>query len=98
MLDILMPLMSTLAMFVILGVFFYLRYLNRKDAQQTLRATIEHGIELTPGFLSVTGDSNWSPNRDLRRGTITGDYGIVENWTEPVAATAIISPVRRRVP
>jgi hypothetical protein len=70
MVEILIPitLFLSLAVVVILGLYF--RYRARAEVQQSLRAAIDRGQELTPEFLKLLGDPPKSPQADLRRGII----------------------------
>lgn len=75
-----------IVMFVVIGVvlctYLYLRFRTRREVQETVRAAIERGQELTPEVLeSLTGDGPGG-QRDLRKGVI---------WLALAAALGILA-------
>ena len=65
---------------ILLGVFFWFRYMGRKDTQQTIRMAIDKGQELTPELIDRLGHPKPAKNRDMRLGVIwlavAGAFGI----------------------
>ena len=52
---------------VIIGLFFWFRYRARGEMQQTIRAAIDKGQELTPELVESLGSQQKSPkDKDLR--------------------------------
>jgi hypothetical protein len=74
--DILIPLVSIISIPLVFCVAFYYRYRSRKDMQNTLRAAIEKGQELTPETLELIGGPPVPKDRDLRRGILTSTSGL----------------------
>lgn len=71
MVEILVPITLFIAMTVIFCLFFWFRYRARVDLQQTLRAAIEKGHDLTPELIaSLGGSAQRSKHRDLRLAVI----------------------------
>jgi hypothetical protein len=67
--DDLIPITLFLMIGVVLCMFFYFRHRTRQEMQQTVRAAIERGQELSPEVLeALIGDPGGS--RDLRRALI----------------------------
>jgi hypothetical protein len=65
--------LTTGAVFIL---FFYFRFRTRRELQQTLRAAIDKGAELTPEVLDRLGEPTRPKNADLRRGLIALFVGI----------------------
>jgi hypothetical protein len=55
---------------------FYFRYKTRRELQETLRAAIQSGQELTPEALERIGGPPAPKDTDLRRGVITSAVGL----------------------
>ena len=82
----------------VIALNFYFRYRTRQAVQQTIRAAIEQGQELTPEVLEGLTDSLNSRNGDLRRGIISLTIGVAifafcmllgkEDATAPLTAIA----------
>jgi hypothetical protein len=64
------PIVMFLSVALIFSLFFFFRFRTRKEIQQTLRAAIEQGQELTPDILDRLGETR-SGVADLRRGVIS---------------------------
>lgn len=74
--DVIVPVVSIIALPATVCVWAYFRYRARRDIQQTVRTAIENGQELTPEFLEILGGGGASGDRDLRRGVITSAVGL----------------------
>ncbi len=67
MVEILVPMTMFIGMTVSICLFFWFRYRARVNLQQTLRAAIEKGHEITPELVaSLGGSAQRSKYRDLR--------------------------------
>ena len=81
-LGILIPILLIIAIAVVLCVYFYLRDRTSQSVQETVRAAIEQGQQLTPEILERLGQtprrarSERSANADLRRGVILITVGL----------------------
>ncbi len=64
------PLVMFIGLTVIFSLFIFFRYRSRRELQQTLRAAIDKGQELTPDIVERLGNPPVSADRDLRRGLI----------------------------
>ena len=61
---------------VVMGLWLYFRYRSRQAVQQTVRAAIEKGQELSPELLESLGQPKVSGDADLRRGVVSLAIGI----------------------
>lgn len=94
----LIPIVLFLTIGGVIALNFYFRYRTRQAVQQTVRAAIEQGQQLTPEVLEGLTDSLNSRNGDLRRGIISLTIGIAvfafgmllgeEDATAPLTAIA----------
>jgi hypothetical protein len=66
----LIPIVMFLGLTAVFIVFFWLRYRARRDMQETFRAALERGQELTPDVIDRLGHPKESPQKDLRLGVI----------------------------
>jgi len=65
-----------LAFIVVAFLFFYFRFRTRQVYQDTLRAALDKGLELTPEMIESLGEKKPPKNADLRRGIIGLGIGI----------------------
>jgi len=72
--DTLVPLSMFVGMAVVISLFFMFRYRARRDLQNTLRAAIDKGQELTPEIIERLGTPPSAKDRDLRRALVS--FGI----------------------
>jgi hypothetical protein len=70
------PITLFLCLAVVVVLFLYFRYRSRREAQQTVRAALEKGVQLTPELLQQLGEPQRPRNSDLRRGVIAMSLGI----------------------
>lgn len=61
---------------IVLGLFYYFRYRSRAQMQQTVRAALERGQELSPELVDRLGEPRKSAMHDLRRGSIAVSIGV----------------------
>ena len=73
---ILVPIVALLCIAVVPGLYFYFRYRTRRELQNTLRAAIERGLELTPQLLEQLGEPAQHKDADLRRGVLAIAVGV----------------------
>ena len=73
---ILVPIVALLCIAVVPGLYFYFRYRTRRELQNTLRAAIERGLELTPQLLEQLGEPAQRKDADLRRGVLAIAVGV----------------------
>lgn len=64
--DVAVPLVMFASLTVILCLFFWFRYRNRFDMQETIRLALDKGHELSPEIIDRLGHPKASPDRDLR--------------------------------
>lgn len=64
--DVLIPLVMFCSITIILGLFFWFRYRNRFDMQETIRLALDKGHELSPEIIDRLGHPKASRDRDLR--------------------------------
>ena len=79
MLGIMVPIILFIAIAIVLCVYFYLRHRTSQSIQETVRAAIEQGQQLTPEILERLGQAPLrakSANADLRRGVILITVGL----------------------
>jgi len=69
--EVLIPLSMFVGMSVVISLFFMYRYRARRDLQDTLRAAIEKGQELTPEIIDRLGTPPSAKDRDLRRSLVS---------------------------
>jgi len=53
---------------ILIGMFFWFRYKNRRDLQQTIRLALDKGHELSPELIDRLGHPAPAKNKDLRLG------------------------------
>jgi hypothetical protein len=78
----LVPITLFLVIGAVLVAYFYFRYRSRLEVQQTLRAAMERGQELTPELMEAIGGETSSGPADLRRGML---------WLALAAAVAVMA-------
>jgi hypothetical protein len=78
----LVPITLFLVIGVVLVAYFYFRHRARLEVQQTVRAAMERGHDLTPELLAAIGSEASSGPGDLRRGVL---------WLALAAAVAILA-------
>ncbi len=66
----LVPIVLFLALGGVLVAYFYFRHRSRLEMQQTIRAAMERGHDLSPELLDVIGGEPTGGAGDLRKGTI----------------------------
>lgn len=71
MVEILIPITMFIMFGTIAGLFFYFRFRTRSEMQQTVRAALEKGQELSPELVDRLGEPRRPANTDLRRGVIS---------------------------
>lgn len=64
--DTLIPLVMFASVTIILGLYFWFRYRNRFDMQETIRLALDKGHELSPEMIDRLGHPKASRDRDLR--------------------------------
>lgn len=74
--NLLVPVISVLAIPAVFIAAYYFRYKTRCDLQETLRMAIQSGQELTPEALERIGGPPAPKNADLRRGVIIVAIGL----------------------
>ena len=70
------PIVMFIAIAVVLCVYYYLRHRTGQAVQETVRAAIEHGQQLTPEILERLGQPPRPKKSDLRRGVILISVGL----------------------
>ena len=70
------PIVMFIAIAVVLCVYYYLRHRTGQAVQETVRAAIEHGQQLTPEILERLGQPPQPKKSDLRRGVILISVGL----------------------
>lgn len=73
--EVWIPIVMFVALAVILSFWLYFRFRSRREFQQTVRAAIDRGQELSPDMLDRLGQPRVSGNADLRRGIIAVTIG-----------------------
>lgn len=66
MVEELIPIVMFIGMTIVLCVLFWFRYRSRNDMQQTFRAALDKGQELTPEVIDRLGHPKPAKDRDLR--------------------------------
>lgn len=64
------PIAFFAAITVVLALFYFFKYLARKEMQRTVRVALERGQDLSPELLDRLGEPQKSASGDLRRGLI----------------------------
>lgn len=64
------PITMFLGLTVVMCVLFWFRYRARSEMQQTFRAALDKGQELTPEIIDRLGHPKASKDKDLRLGVI----------------------------
>lgn len=64
------PIAFFAAIAFVLALFYFFKYLGRKEMQRTVRVALERGQDLSPELLDRLGEPQKSPSGDLRRGLI----------------------------
>lgn len=64
--DILVPISMFAGFTVVLSLYFWFRYRNRQEVQQTIRLALDKGTELSPELIDRLGHPEPAKNRDLR--------------------------------
>lgn len=67
-LEILIPITLFIGFFVFLSIFAWFRFRGKKEMQETIRAAIDKGQELSPELIEQLSGPKPRPDRDLRRG------------------------------
>lgn len=67
---------------ILLGVFFWLRFRARREMQETIRAALDKGQELSPELIDRLGHPKAPKDRDFRLGVI---------WIAVAVGIAILS-------
>lgn len=73
---ILIPIVMFIAIAVVLSFWLYFRFRGRREFQETIRAAIDRGQELSPDMLDRLGRPGTSGNTDLRRGIVAVAIGV----------------------
>jgi len=68
--DVLVPIVMFLSLAAVFGVFFWFRYRSRAEMQQTIRAALDKGQELTPDIIDRLGQPRQTEDADRRRAVI----------------------------
>ena len=74
--DVWIPIILFIATAVVMSLWIYFRYRSRNALQQTVRAAIEKGQDLSPELLDRLGQPRSSGHMDLRRGVIAVGIGV----------------------
>ena len=74
--EILVPIAFFIAVVAMVCTIAYLRFRRRQEVQNTIRAAIDRGQELTPEILERLGEPTHPKHRDLRRGVIAVGTGL----------------------
>lgn len=64
------PIILVAMFFFLVAMFFWLRFKNRADMQNTIRAALDKGQELSPELIDRLGHPKDRKNKDLRLGVI----------------------------
>ena len=67
---------------LLVGFFFWLRFRSRREMQETIRAALDKGQELSPELIDRLGEPKKPKDRDFRLGII---------WVAVAAAFAIFA-------
>ena len=72
----LVPISMFAAIAVVLGLLLHYMHRNKAETQQTLRAAVQQGQQLTPELMAVLGEPVSTAKADLRRGVIAIAIGL----------------------
>ncbi|MCH8100386.1 MAG: hypothetical protein IIB74_08110 [Proteobacteria bacterium] len=72
----LIPISMFLGLTIVFCVFFWFRYRARSEMQQTFRAALDKGQELTPEIIDRLGHPQASKDKDMRLGVIWLALGV----------------------
>ena len=61
---------SVIGPVILVAIFFWLRFKARRDMQETIRAALDKGQELSPELIDRLGHPKASKDRDFRLGII----------------------------
>ncbi|MEM7503008.1 MAG: DUF6249 domain-containing protein [Pseudomonadota bacterium] len=75
-LAILIPIFGTFVLGGVLWAYFHFKHKMRADVQDTIRAALERGQELSPELLDRMAGPQRNEDRDLRRGLISMAIGV----------------------
>lgn len=75
-LAVMIPIIAIISFSVVMGLVLMFRARTRTEVQNTVRAAIDHGQELSPELIANLMESLSSPYADLRRGIISIAIGI----------------------
>jgi hypothetical protein len=75
-LALMIPITAIISISVVMGLAYLFRFRARKEIQDTVRAAIDHGQELSPDLIEGLMESLTPPHADLRRGIISIAIGI----------------------
>jgi hypothetical protein len=64
------PIVSMISMAVVFCAFFWFKYKAKEGMQQTFRAALDKGQELTPEIIDRLGHTKASKDKDLRLGVV----------------------------
>lgn len=70
------PIVMFISLALVAVLFFYFRFRTRREMQQTVRAALDKGAELSPELLQQLGEPQRPKNADMRRGIIGVFLGI----------------------
>jgi hypothetical protein len=100
MIEEMIPIVLFTAIALVLVLFYYFKYLGRKEMQRTVRIALERGQDLSPELLDRLGEPQKSAFGDLRRGLIAiaiavgfGGFGLVlgeEDAVRPLLAVSML--------
>lgn len=76
MVEELIPIVMFLCIALVVGLFYWFKYLSRKEMQRTVRIALERGHEMTPEMLDRLGEPKKSAFSDLRRSLIAIAIGL----------------------
>ena len=75
-LALMIPIVAIISISIVMGLAYHFRFRARKEVQNTVRAAIDHGQELSPELIEGLMESLTPPHADLRRGIISIAIGI----------------------
>lgn len=64
------PIIMFMGITVVMSLLVWFRYRNRNDVQQTIRAALDKGVELTPETIDRLGHPKPPKNKDMRAGVL----------------------------
>lgn len=73
---ILIPIIGTIVLGGVLWVYIHFKHKMRADVQETIRAALDKGQELSPDLLDRMAGPQPAEDRDLRRGLINLAIGV----------------------